>query len=122
MSKTPDEFTFERAAMNDEDMPRGLDIADACFYTALRIIYKAYHNGVIDRKTGTELKNQLTRAYVSDKSEVEFLKRSALALSDRIKKASEAYNSNRTLENADELYAAFYNLSEVKRNDQTLPG
>ena len=113
----PDEFTFERAAMNDEDMPRDLDIADACFYTALRIIYKAYHNGVIDRKTGTELKNQLTRAYAIDKSKVEFLKRSALALNGRIKKASEAYKSNRTLENADELYAAFYNLSEVKRND-----
>lgn len=113
------EFTFERAAMNDEDMPRGLDIADACFYTALRIIYKAYHNGVIDRKTGTELKNQLTRAYASDKSKVEFLDRSTLALNGRIKKASEAYKSNRTLENADELYAAFYNLSEVKRNEQT---
>ena len=108
----PDEFTFERAAMNDEDMPRCLDIADACFYTALRIIYKAYHNGVIDRKTGTELKNQLTRAYAIDKSKVEFLKRSALALNDRIKKASEAYKSDRTLENADELYAAFYNLSD----------
>ena len=105
----PDEFTFERAAMNDEDMPRGLDIADACFYTALRIIYKAYHNGVIDRKTGTELKNQLKRSYVSDKSKVEFLDRRALALSDKIKKASEAYKSNRTLENADELYNAFYN-------------
>ena len=103
------EFPFERAAMNDEDMPRDLDVADACFYTALRIIYKAYHNGAIDRKTGTELKNQLTRAYVSDKSKVEFLKRSALALNDRIKKASEAYKSNRTLENADELYNAFYN-------------
>ena len=112
-----DEFTFERAAMNDEDMPRGLDIADACFYTALRIIYKAYHNGVIDRKAGAELKKQLTRAYVRDKSKVEFLKRSALAMNDRIQKASEGYKSNRTLENADELYAAFYNLSEVKRND-----
>lgn len=112
------EFTFERAAMNDEDMPRGLDIADACFYTALRIIYKAYHNGAIDRKTGTELKKQLTRAYVSDKSKVEFLNRGALDLNDRIKKASEAYKSNRTLENADELYNAFYNLSEVKRNEQ----
>ena len=112
----PDEFAFERAAMNDEDMPRVLDIADACFYTALRIIYKAYHNGVIDRKSGTELKNQLTRAYVSDKSEVEFLKRSALDLNDRIKKASDAYKSNRTLENADELYAAFYNLSHDWRS------
>ena len=110
------EFTFERAAMNDEDMPSGLDIADACFYTALRIIYKAYHNGAIDRKAGTELKNQLTRAYVIDKSKVEFLNRSALALNDRIKKASEAYKSNRTLENADELYAAFYNLPDDWRS------
>ena len=112
----PDEFIFERAAMNDEDMPRGLDIADACFYTSLRIIYKAYHNGVIDRKTGTELKKQITRAYVRDKSKVEFLKRSALALNGRIKKASDAYKSNRTLENADELYASFYNLSDDWRS------
>lgn len=104
------EFPFEHAAMNNKDMPSGLDIADACFYTALRIIYKAYHNGVIDRKTGVELKKQLARAYVSDKSEVEFLERSALALNERIKKASEAYKANRTLENADELYNAFYNL------------
>ena len=113
-----DEFPFERVAMNDEDMPRGLDIADACFYTALRIIYKAYHNWVIDRKAGTELKKQLTRSYAIDKSKVEFLKRSALALNDRITKASEAYNSNRTLENADELYAAFYNLSDDWRGSK----
>ena len=112
----PDEFTFERAAMNDEDMPRGLDIADACFYTSLRLIYKAYHNGLIDREAGTGLKKPLTRAYVRDKSEVEFLKLSALALNDKIKKASEAYKSNRTLENADELYAAFYNLSDDWRS------
>lgn len=106
----PTEFPFERAAMNDEDMPSGLDIADACFYTALRIIYKAYHNGVIDRKTGVELKKQLSRAYESDKSKAKFLERSALVLNDRIKKASEAYKSHRTLKNADELYNAFYNL------------
>nr|DAJ48874.1 MAG TPA: hypothetical protein [Caudoviricetes sp.] len=106
----PNEFPFERAAMNNEDMPYGLDIADACFYTALRIIYKAYHNGVIDRKTGVELKNQLSRAYISDKSEVELLERSALSLNERIKRASEAYKANRTIENADELYNAFYNL------------
>ena len=112
----PAEFPFERAAMNDEDMPIGLDIADACFYTALRIIYKAYHNGAIGRKTGTELKKQLTRDYVRDKSEVEFLKRSTLALNDRIKKASEEYKSNRTLENADKLYAAFYNLPDNWRD------
>ena len=112
----PDEFTFERSAMNDEDMPRGLDIADACFYTARRITYQAYHNSVIERKTGIELKKQLTRAYESDKSKVEFLDRSALALNDRIKKASDAYKYNRTLENADELYAAFYNLSDDWRN------
>ena len=109
-STIPTEFPFERAAMNDEDMPYGLDIADACFYAAMRIIYRAYHNGAIDRKTGAELKKQLSRAYKSDKSEVEFLKRSALALNDRIKKASEAYKLNRTIENADELYNAFYNL------------
>lgn len=114
----PDEFPFERAAMNDEDMPSGLDIADAYFYAALRIIYKAYHNGVIGRKTGTELKNKLARSYAIDKSKVEFLKRSALALNDRIKKASEAYKSNRTLENADELYAAFYNLSDDWRGSK----
>ena len=112
----PAEFPFERAAMNDEDMPIGLDIADACFYTALRIIYKAYHNGAIDRKSGTELKKQLTRDYVRDKSAVEFLKRSTLALNDRIKKASEEYKSNRTLENADKLYAAFYNLPDNWRD------
>lgn len=106
----PTEFPFERAAMNYEDMPPSLDIADACFYTALRIIYKAYHNGVIDRKTGVELKKQLSCVYKSDKSKVEFLERSALAMNARIKKASEAYKSNRTLENADELYNAFYNL------------
>lgn len=110
------EFSFEKEAMHGQPLPKGLDIVDACFYTALRIIYKAYHNGAIDRKAGTELKKQLTRDYVRDKSEVEFLKRSALALNDRIKKASEEYKSNRTLENADKLYAAFYNLPDNWRD------
>ena len=110
------EFSFEKEAMQGQPLPKGLDIADACFYTALRIIYKAYHNGAIDRKAGTELKKHLTRDYVRDKSEVEFLKRSALALNDRIKKASEEYKSNRTLENADKLYAAFYNLPDNWRD------
>lgn len=106
------EFTFERQAMNGEPLPKGLDIADSCLYTALRKLYSMYRNNLITRKKATEEKKTLVYNWTMDKSKLEFLSREALTLNKRILSASKEYKNNPCIETADKLYAAFYNISD----------
>jgi len=106
----PTPFPYEKAALIGQDMPPGLDIADALYYTGLRLIFKAYKDKTIDKAEGARLKNDLYRAYVTDKGKVDFLSRTALELSERISKATEDYLANPSLETANAMYRAFYNI------------
>lgn len=106
------EFPFEKMAMNEEPMPRGLDAADACLYMGLRYLYAMYKRKLIDRKRATEEKKRLVFNWTEDKKKLEFLNRKSKVLRDRIGLASDEYSKNPTIENADLLYAAFYNLPE----------
>lgn len=109
-------FPYEKAALADEEMPPGLDIADALYYTGLRLIFKACKNKTIDKPTGAKLKNELYRAYVTNKGKIEFLSRAALGLSERISKATAEYLANPSLETADAMYKAFYNIGADPEN------
>ena len=106
------EFTFERQAMQGQSIPKGLDIADSCLYVALENLYAMYHNKLICRKDATEEKRRLIYNWTMDKSKIEFLDRDSDALKGRINDASENYKKNPSIENADKLYAAFYNLPD----------
>ena len=110
------EFPFERDAMKGEPLPKGLDIADGCLYISLKNLYAMYKKGLISRKDAKEEKKRLIYNWQTDKSKLDFLNRESEALKTKIEKASQEYRENPTIENADKLYAAFYNLSENWRH------
>ena len=114
------DIELEKQAMTGNPIPRGLDIADSCIYIALKNLYAMYHNKLISRKDATEEKRRLIYNWTMDKSKIEFLDRDSDALKGRINDASENYKKNPSIENADKLYAAFYNLPDdwrTKNND-----
>ena len=104
------EFAFEREAMQGKPLPKGLDIADSCLYVALKNLYAMYRNKLISRKDATGEKQRLIYNWKTDKSKIEFLDRESEALRKKIGDASDAYKENPSLETADALYAALYNL------------
>ena len=110
------EFSFEKEAMNGQPLPKGLDIADSCLYIALKNLYAMYRNKLISRKDATEEKKILIYSWTTDKSKIEFLNRDSETLRDKIGVASEDYKNNPCIENADKLYAAFYNLPDNWRD------
>lgn len=110
------EFPFERDAMKGEPLPPKLDIADSCLYISLKNLYAMYKKGLISRKDAKEEKKRLIYNWQTDKSKLDFLNRESEALKTKIEKASQEYMENPTIENADKLYAAFYNLSENWRH------
>ena len=110
------EFSFEKEAMNGQPLPKGIDIADSCLYIALKNLYAMYRNKLISRKDATEEKRQLIYNWTADKSKIEFLSRDSETLRDKIGTASENYKNNPCIENADKLYAAFYNLPDNWRD------
>ena len=104
------EFSFEREAMQGQPLPKELDIADSCLYIALKNLYAMYRNKLISRKDATEEKRRLIYNWTTDKSKIEALNRDNEALREKIGVASDAYRENPSIETADALYAAFYNL------------
>lgn len=106
------EFPFEKDAMNGRPLPQGLDIADSFLYVALKNLYAMYRNKLISRKDATEEKRRLIYNWATDKSKIEFLDRSSDSLKIKIGAASDEYKNNPSIENADKLYAALYNLPE----------
>ena len=106
------EFSFERQAMDGKPLPQELDIADGCLYIALKNLYAMYRNKLISRKDAAEEKKRLIYNWTTDKSKIEFLNRDSEELRDKIGVASEDYKENPCIENADKLYAAFYNLPD----------
>ena len=106
------EFAFERQAMQGQPLQKGLDIADSCLYIALKNLYAMYRNKLISRKDAKEEKQRLIYNWTTDKSKIEFLNRDSAALKNKIGDASDNYKNNPSIENADKLYAAIYNLDD----------
>lgn len=104
------ELAFERRAMQGQPLPKGLDIADSCLYIALKNLYAMYRNKLISRKDATEEKRRLIYNWTTDKSKIKALNRENEALREKIGVASDAYRDNPSIETADALYAALYNL------------
>lgn len=106
------EFEFERQAMKNEPCPKGLDIVDTAVYMALRYLYAMYRNGLISREKASEEKKTIIFNQKTDKSKLEFLNRENKVLKDEIGRASAEYAKTPTIENAERLYCALYNLPE----------
>ena len=104
------EFDFERQAMAGDPCPKKLDIADTCAYIALKHLYAMFKQNLISRKDATEEKKRIVYNWTTDKSKIEVLNRGNEALREKIGDASDAYRDNPSIETADALYAALYNL------------
>ena len=104
------EFDFERQAMAGDPCPKKLDIADTCAYIALKHLYAMFKQNLISRKDATEEKKRIVYNWTTDKSKIEVLNRGNEALREKIGDASDAYRNNPSIETADALYAALYNL------------
>ena len=101
---------FEKDAMHGNPLPKVLDIADSCLYVALKNLYAMYRHGLISRKDATEEKKRLMQNWTTDKSKIEFLNRESDELRNKIGEAAEKYKNAPCIKNADNLYAALYNL------------
>lgn len=110
------EFEFERKAIKNEPCPKKLDVVDTCAYMALKYLYSMYKNGLISRKYATKEKETIVFNWKKDKTKLEFLNRESEALKSKISEASDLYKREQTIENADKLYSAFYNLPDNWRN------
>lgn len=106
------EFEFERKAMENDPCPKELDIADTCAYMALKCLYSMYRSGLVSRKDATKEKETIVFNWGTDKSKLELLNRESKALKEKIGEASAEYAKSPTIENAERLYCALYNLPE----------
>lgn len=104
------EFEFERNAMKNEPCPKGLDIADTAAYMALKYLYAMYRNGLLNRKEAKAEKETIIYNWAEAKSRLKFLNRASKELKEKIGSASAEYAKIPSIENAEKLYAAFYNL------------
>ena len=110
------EFEFERKAMKGEPCPKELDIADTCAYMALKSLYRMYKNGLISRRDAAKEKETIVFNWETEKSKLKFLNRETKELKEKIGTASAEYAKNPTIENAERLYCALYNLPENWRD------
>ena len=60
------EFEYERQAMNGDEMPDGLRFAGQNYYLGLRMLYKQFKDGIIDRETASREKRKLLHTYEYD--------------------------------------------------------
>lgn len=111
------EFPYERAAMNNEPMPDGLDHIDMAMYQALAALYYRYHMGGISRENAKTEKGMLMHKYnirVNSKKYEDVMYRFHSTLKKNIEGAANEYAKNRTLESADKMYEVVCGISRPK--------
>lgn len=103
---------WEIRAIRNEPVPHGLSLAECKAYLSLRTLYRDYREGKVSKTKAQDDKRAIINAFTREKGEEVFLSRQALSLKERISDASQRYADNPTIENADALYAAFWNLPQ----------
>lgn len=104
---------LEGMAKDGNEMPDGLEYPDQVMYLCMRMLYSQLRLGIIDRDAAIREKKRLVREYECyafrnemGKEWVQVIKSTELARAE--------YMKNRTLDNADKLMEAIY---QVKRKD-----
>lgn len=111
----------ERAAMqaartNSPDPPS--DLLDASLYLAFYQLYATLYAGQLTREQAKPIKTRLLIQYTKQKAAYDFKRKrqdASVALWKRTESAGNAYALERTLENADRLWAATLDLPEGSR-------
>lgn len=95
-------------AKRGDMMPRGLSLSEQKAFQALRCLYAHWKSGDIDTAAASNECDEITHSLIMEQSKEAFLERSASKLQERIFKSSEAFEKNPTVENAKEMYSAFW--------------
>ena len=90
------ELPFERQAMKDEPVPKGLSGADTKAYISLVQIYKMYGLKMIGKTQAKQMKESVVDAWITEKSKEDFLNERVKNLAGRIQDATEKYLENKT--------------------------
>ena len=107
---------MQAARMNRPDPPS--DLLDCFLYLALYSLYAALYAGQLTREQARPIKLRLISRYGKLKEHYDFdvkLRQSAVKLWQSTETAGSTYARERTLENADRLWAAMLNLPEGSR-------
>ena len=116
------ELPYERAAMHNEPMPDGLDLSDQLCYQALAILYARYHSGKITREQGEKEARMIRRKREENIKSNEFgekCREHSMKLWKDIEQSANAYQRDRTLENADRLIAAIYGVGFPRKESNS---
>ena len=111
-------FEYERSAMNGDPLPKNLCFMDQLMFLALRNLYASYRSGKVDRESGHDEKIRLIYRYQEANKDFESFRYNTQRMSEFFKKVEivcSDYQKNRTLENADRIIDAIYNLE--RRDD-----
>lgn len=104
-------FSWERAAMDGEPMPRGLPLEEQLAFQAVAHLYARYQLKVITRDDGSREKGEIVYQLGLNRRKLrtqEKLIKHSAALFRAVELSASEYAKNRTLENADEMYRALY--------------
>lgn len=104
---------MQAAHMNRPDPPH--DLLDCFLYLAFYSLYATLYAGQLTREQAKPVKTRLLIQYTKQKAAYDFKRKrqdDSVALWKRTESAGNAYALERTLENADRLWAAVLNLPE----------
>ena len=86
---------------------------DELLYYQAKELYGLFAKGMIEKQTGAERRQKITRAYIGNCKREKLWadqNRQTAALFKSIEAAGTAYAKSRTLDNADSLYYALYHI------------
>lgn len=107
------ELPYERLAMRGDTMPGGLNAADQVCFQGLAFLYSRYRAGIISKEAASAEKKLIVMRCVEAKRAAAFgekCSQHAVKLWRNVEQAANAYQTDRTLENADKLIAAIYGI------------
>lgn len=105
--------SMQAARLNYPNPPA--DLLDCFLYLALYSLYATLYAGQLTREQAKPIKTKLVIQYRKQKEAYDFdmeLRQSAVKLWKNTESAGSTYALNRTLENADRLWAVVLNLPE----------
>jgi hypothetical protein len=108
-----DNLPYERAALNGEPMPDGLTLEDQLCFQALALLYRRYRAGSVSKNVGAEEAWKIRSSCQVRKEALAFERKCnshSVRLWKAVEGAANAYQKERTLENADRMIEAIYGV------------
>ena len=107
-------LSYEKDAMHGYELPDGLQLHDQLMYMALRSLYRQHRAGILSRDQAVREKKKLLESYRQLKFRVDLANQHFRVLK-AVEENTSRYAKDRTLENADKMYADFYGVTPKGR-------